>query len=134
MQAVQERLRQERLLGDRVEFLSFTVDPARDTPAVLRTYAERYRADPSAWRFLTGPEKAIVPLVVDGFHLGVTALPPTATSQASHQADQVHEPEYEVMHSGRFVLIDRQWRIRAYYDGRELDPERVVRDVREVLR
>ncbi|MBI3979686.1 MAG: SCO family protein [Chloroflexi bacterium] len=133
MQALQERLRRENLLGSQVQLLSFTVDPARDTPAVLRAYAERHRADPLAWRFLTGPEDELIPLVVKGFHLGVQALPP-ATDQGEHADGHDHQQFYEVMHSGRFVLIDRQWRIRAYYDGRDLDVEQVVRDLRQVLR
>jgi cytochrome oxidase Cu insertion factor (SCO1/SenC/PrrC family) len=41
---------------------------------------------------------------------------------------------YEVMHSGRFVLIDRQGRIRVYYDGPALEPDRVVRDIRNLMR
>lgn len=134
MQALQERLRQEGLPGREVQLLSFTVDPARDTPAVLRAYAERYRADPDAWRFLTGPESVVVPLIVDGFHLGVQALPPQGASPSTHAAGAGHQASYEVMHSGRFVLIDRQWRIRAYYDGREFDLARVLHDIRTLIR
>ena len=43
---------------------------------MLRAYAERHQADPAAWRFLAGPEETPKPLVVDGFHLGMQALPP----------------------------------------------------------
>ena len=132
MQRLQDRLRQEGLLGSRVQLLSFTVDPARDTPPVLRAYAERHQADSDAWRFLTGPSDEVVPLIVQGFRLGVQALPPTRTGRESG-GDGSHDA-YEVMHSGRFVLIDRRWRIRAYYDGREIDVEQTVRDVRELLR
>jgi protein SCO1/2 len=133
MRALQERLRQDRLLGNRVRLLSFTVDPARDTPAVLRSYAERHQTDPESWRFLTGPEAELIPLIVSGFRLGVQALPPTPTTHASEDTDEA-APPYEVMHSGRFVLIDRLGRIRAYYDGRTLDLERVLRDIRRLLK
>ena len=129
MKALQERLRQEKLLGDPVQLLSFTVDPVRDTPAVLRAYAERYKADSSAWRFLTGPAETVVPLIVDGFHLGIEELPPPTASAHEHDASQ----DYEVMHSGRFVLIDRQGRIRAYYAGRDFDVEQVVGDIQKLL-
>jgi protein SCO1/2 len=37
-----------------VIFLTITTDPARDTTAVLATYAKRYQADAQGWRFLTG--------------------------------------------------------------------------------
>jgi protein SCO1/2 len=132
MQSLQERLRQENLLGTQVQLLSFSVDPVRDTPAVLRKYAERHKADPDAWRFLTGPEEAVKPLIVDGFHLRVLALPPPTATQGGHAHDAT-STGYEVMHSGRFVLIDQQGHIRTYYDGRELDLERVLRDIRGLL-
>ncbi len=134
MQALQERLRRENLLGSQVQLLSFSVDPARDTPAVLRTYAERHKADPDAWRFLTGPEETVKPLIVDGFHLGVQALPPPTATNAAHSHSPASIEEYEVMHSGRFALIDQQGHIRMYYDGRELDLERVLRDIHGLLR
>ncbi len=133
MQALQERLRQEQLLGPQVQLLSFTVDPTRDTPAVLHAYAERHRADPSAWRFLTGPEAAVKPLIVDGFHLGIQALPPSETATITHGSPGQDASGPEVMHSGRFVLIDRKGHVRAYYDGRELDPDHVVANIRQVL-
>ena len=133
MQALQERLRQERLLGERVQLLSFTTDPARDTVPVLRAYAERHRADPSAWRFLTGPEQAMKQLIVQGFLLGVQKVTPRETV-TSGPDDTKGDDEYDVMHSGRFVLIDPEGRIRAYYDGRELDLDQTVRDIRQLLR
>lgn len=134
MQALQERLRRENLLGRPVQLLSFTTDPARDTPSVLRAYAERHQADPSVWRFLTGPESELVPLIVEGFRLGVLALPPSTASPSDPDTGQDPDRGYEVMHSGRFVLIDRQGRVRAQYDGRELDLDQVVRDIRQLLR
>jgi len=133
MQALQERLRRENLLGNQVQLLSFTVDPARDTPAVLRTYAGRHKADPDAWRFLTGAEETVKPLIMDGFHLGVQALPPPTAIPGGHAHDAA-SGDYEVMHSGRFVLIDQQGHIRAYYDGRDFDAERVLRDIQGLLR
>ena len=133
MQTLQNRLRQEQLLGSHVQLLSFTVDPVRDTPMVLRNYAERHNADPDAWRFLTGPEDTVKPLIMEGFRLGVQALPPATATRSLDDNGAATNTEYEVMHSGRFVLIDKQGRIRAYYDGREVDLERVVRDIRGLV-
>jgi len=133
MQQLQDRLRAESLLGSQVQLLSFTVDPARDTPAVLRDYGASHQANPDAWRFLTGPPDQVVPLIVDGFHLGVQALPPQQSGDDPHEAGDGHDHSYDVMHSGRFVLIDRQWRVRAYYDGSELDLDKILRDVRQLL-
>jgi protein SCO1/2 len=41
-------------LGDRVRFVSITLDPVTDTPEVLRHYATRYGVDLATWHFLTG--------------------------------------------------------------------------------
>ncbi len=133
MRDLQERLRRENLLVDRVQLLSFTVDPAIDSPAVLNAYAERFGADASAWRFLTGPEQKLVPLIVDDFHLGREVLPPKPGEQQGNGAGISPNAAYEILHGGRFVLIDPQGRIRAYYDGREFDLEQVVRDIRKLL-
>lgn len=127
MQDLQERLREERLLGSQVQLLSFTVDPERDTPAVLRAYAERHRADPAAWRFLTGPKEQVLPLVVRGFYMGVDVLPPTPARPGAAPAG------YDVMHSDRFVLIDRQWRVRAVPELVDWDLEQRLREIRGLV-
>jgi cytochrome oxidase Cu insertion factor (SCO1/SenC/PrrC family) len=54
-----------------LRFLSITVDPRRDTPAVLASYAARYEADRERWWFLTGDKKAIYALIQEGFRLSV---------------------------------------------------------------
>ncbi len=46
-------------LGDYVQFLSITVDPARDTTTQLAAYKKLYRPAPADWSLLTGPVKAI---------------------------------------------------------------------------
>jgi cytochrome oxidase Cu insertion factor (SCO1/SenC/PrrC family) len=63
---------QRDLSGERdVRFLSITVDPRRDTPAVLARYAARYEADRERWWFLTGDKRAIYALIQEGFRLSV---------------------------------------------------------------
>ena len=52
---VQNALKEAKLWGTSVAFVSITLDPKRDTPEVLRQYARLFRADPAAWHFLTGP-------------------------------------------------------------------------------
>src|SRR5438046_7966403 len=54
-----------------VHLVSFSVDPAKDTPQVLRTYAERLQAEPGRWDFLTGPQSTIYHLSRNGFKLAV---------------------------------------------------------------
>lgn len=127
MAALQERLRREGLLGGPVQLLSLTVDPAHDTPDALRAYGERFGADPAAWRFLTGPEDTIRSIIVQGFFQGVVPLPAPTPGAAASGGD---EPATMILHSNRFVLVDRAGRMRAFYDGLELDLDRVVRDIR----
>jgi cytochrome oxidase Cu insertion factor (SCO1/SenC/PrrC family) len=58
--------------GERsLRFLSITVDPKRDSPAVLDKYASRYEADRERWWFLTGDKQAIYTLIQEGFRLSV---------------------------------------------------------------
>jgi protein SCO1/2 len=84
-----------------VRFVSVSVDPARDTPAVLAAYAKRNRNDPR-WTFLTGDRKTIIDLSVNGFKLAASDPPPGA------------EP---LMHSGKFAVADKNGVIRGYYDA-----------------
>jgi cytochrome oxidase Cu insertion factor (SCO1/SenC/PrrC family) len=65
------RLQADVTAVEDIRLVSITVDPARDTPAVLSQYAERFTADPERWLFLTGDKEAIYRLVREGFHLGI---------------------------------------------------------------
>jgi protein SCO1/2 len=82
-----------------VKLVSFTVDPARDTRAVLAEYAKTHRASAEHWYFLTGPPDTLQELDRDTFKLG--------------------NVDATLQHSTRFVLVDRQSRIRGYYDTSE---------------
>lgn len=123
MAELRDELRAEGLLGSRVRLVSITVDPARDTPAVLRRYAERFGGSPpGSWAFLTGePPSAVRSLVQEGFR--VTAmLPRDAPAEGAG---------YQVSHSPRVVLVDRDGRVRATYVATEPDAfDRLLVDVR----
>ena len=109
-----------------LRFVSITVDPEHDKPAVLREYASRYQADPERWLFLTGSKAAIYALAKDGFKLGVTDAGTTQAESAGWlvgptPAFASHGSKGLIMHSARFVLVDRKARIRAYH--RSDDPD-----------
>jgi protein SCO1/2 len=92
-------------LPDDVRLVSFSVDPTHDTPEVLRAYAARAGAR-DRWLFLTGARDAMATLLRDGFRVAYADDgPPTAP----------------ITHSDRFVLVDRELRIRGYYHGDEPD-------------
>ena len=84
-----------------VRFVSISVDPARDTPAVLAEYAKRVRNDPR-WTFLTGDRQTILDLSVKGFKLA--AGDPMPGGEA-------------LLHSSRFAVADKTGMIRGYYDA-----------------
>ena len=67
MASVQDRL--GAAFGPEVRFVSITVDPERDTPPVLKHYAEAYHANPAGWSFLTGTLAEIRDVAGAGLHL-----------------------------------------------------------------
>ncbi len=130
------RLQQEFAGAQDLRFVSITVDPEHDTPAVLDAYATRYHADPERWLFLTGSKAAIYALAKDGFKLGVSDAGANQAKGANWLVDPTpafasHGSEGLVMHSARFVLVGRKARIRAYY--RSDDPGSLA-DLRRSLR
>src|SRR5216683_6445070 len=58
MSFVQDRLGAD--FGTKIAFVSITVDPARDTPAVLKEYARAFGANFAGWFFLTGSPSTIL--------------------------------------------------------------------------
>jgi cytochrome oxidase Cu insertion factor (SCO1/SenC/PrrC family) len=71
MTAEMARLQSDLAYMNALRLVSISVDPDRDTPAVLSQYAERFNADPGRWVFLTGDKRAIYRLARDGFRLGI---------------------------------------------------------------
>jgi len=103
-----------------VHLVSFSVDPDKDTPEVLRGYADKLQAEPGRWDFVTGAKSAIYKLSHDGFKLAV-----------SDGRDAQGIP----VHSTRMVLVDRHGQIRGYYDTTE--PEAITKllaDTNHLLR
>ena len=104
---------------EQIRFASVSVDPAHDTPAVLSEYAAKHRED-RRWVFLTGERDDIIGLSVDGFKL------------AAGEPGEGLEP---ILHSTKFILVDRDGQIRAYYDGGDPEEmERLAADAKRLLR
>ena len=98
-------------------FVSFTVDPEYDRPAVLESYAGSFSA-PESWLFLTGGTEEMHRLSREGFKLAVDA------------SGNPVNPEEPILHSTRFVLVDREGRIRGYYEAfDEESTQKLVRDL-----
>lgn len=96
-----------------VKLISFTVDPARDTPPVLAEYARHFKADPARWTFLTGDIARLNDLGLNAFKL--------------------NKVDGSLDHSTRFVLIDAHRRIRGFYLSSEPEfPKNLLRDLRRL--
>ena len=57
MSFVQDQLGND--FGEKIRFVSITIDPERDTPEVLKEYAQAFGANLDGWSFLTGAPDAI---------------------------------------------------------------------------
>lgn len=122
MARVRDTLAAAGPLGGEVRLVSITVDPARDTPEVLRRYAERFGGSPPKdWAFLTGePPEAVRRLIQDGFHVSAW-IDTTRLDRATN---------YQVQHTPRIMLVDRDGRARGTYDATEYDAlDRVIADL-----
>ncbi len=110
---VQEKYRNQK----DILLLSYTVDPARDTPQKLKEYGESYNADFDQWKFLTGSSDDLFELSKDGYFM-----------YAAPATDPNAEEEFD--HSGKLVLIDKERVIRGYYSG--LDTAKVDKLMQDV--
>lgn len=113
------KLQEEFLEEDNVFLLSHTVDPARDTVETLKEHAYLYDLNPKRWFMLTGDKKELYRLARKGYMI---------------TADEGDGGEHDFIHSERFVLIDKEKRIRGYYDGTDDEEmERLSLDVKKLL-
>jgi cytochrome oxidase Cu insertion factor (SCO1/SenC/PrrC family) len=107
-----------------VRFVSISVDPEHDRPAVLAGYRREHGIEGEDWLFLTGEREAVHRLVSKTFLLQLDPDPPP----------ELVTPEMPILHSTRFVLVDRRGSIRGYYDGLDRgDLERLQRDARTLV-
>jgi protein SCO1 len=85
-----------------VHFVSFTVDPERDTVAAIRRYADHFGVNSDVWWMLTGPKKTIYDFALNEVKLGL---------QDGEGVDS------NFIHTQKFVVLDRKGVVRGYYDG-----------------
>tara|TARA_B100001287_G_scaffold276768_1_gene289313 strand:+ start:4830 stop:5489 length:660 start_codon:yes stop_codon:yes gene_type:complete len=106
MNAQMRRVQSAFIADTNIVIMSFTVDPERDTPEVLKAYAEEHDAQSEKWIFLTGAKESIYELARKSFFL---LKPAEAKNQGDVGSDFIH--------TNNFVLIDKNKQIRGYYDG-----------------
>ncbi len=106
MRRLQESIKNAMKVGDKepgfLQFISFSIDPERDSVAELKKWADRFQVNPSNWWLLTGDKKTIYDMSLEHMKLGI---------QDGENVDS------NFIHTDRFVLIDRERNIRGYYRG-----------------
>lgn len=109
--------------NDDVKILSHTVDPKKDTVAAMKEYSLRFDADPKQWAFLTGDKKELYDMA--RYSYLVTAVDDTATVDIAS----------DFIHTDRFVLVDREGRIRGQYEGtKDATVNLLITDIKELLK
>ena len=104
---------------DDIALLSYTIDPKHDSVAVLREFAEKLGVTSDKWQFLTGDKDEI-------YKLGQTSYMVSASEDPSEPGGYIH--------SGAFILVDKDRRIRGIYDGTIPDKVNILLHDIEVLR
>lgn len=117
MKKLQDKLEEAGV--ENYHLVSFSVDPERDTPEVLKQYAEDYDADLSNWTFLTGYEfDYIKDLAVNSFK-NLVAAPA--------------EGDDQIMHGSYFFLVNPDGEVIKNYSGTEADEmDQIVEDLKNL--
>ncbi|WP_420576011.1 SCO family protein [Ekhidna sp.] len=103
-----------------VAILSHTIDPTYDTVALLKDYSQRLGVSSDKWKFVTGDQDYIYDLA-EGSYMSI--------------ADEDSDAPGGYIHSGAFLLVDKERRIRGVYDGTL--PEQVdvlMNDIEKLLK
>ncbi len=106
MKRLAESIHNGQRVGDKtnkqVHFISFSIDPERDSVERLKYWADKFQIDPEQWWLLTGDKKVIYDMVIEEMKVGLVDGKGIDTN---------------FIHSDRFVLIDSNRHVRGYYSG-----------------
>lgn len=106
--------------NDQIRILSHTIDPEFDRPHVLKQYANRLQVQAPRWNMVTGDKQAI-------YTLGEKSYMVTAQEDKNEVGGFVH--------SGAFILVDKQRHIRGIYDGtKEEEVNHLIEDLEILLK
>ena len=111
---------QEKLKNiDDIMLASFSVTPEVDNVEVLKSYSLEKGVDDSKWNLMTGEKKQIYDLARKSFLV----------------AKKIHnEQSHGMIHTENFVLVDKEKRIRGYYDGTNIEEmDRLLDDIKILL-
>ncbi len=105
-QRLQDKTQDKRGAG--IKILTISVDPEYDTPERLTEFGARYSANPTRWRFLTGPKDKITQLITGPL------------MNTMDREGDMPSGAPNIVHSGYFLLIDHDLHIRGVYDSNDI--------------
>ena len=120
MKRLQESITNSQTIGDKspdfIKFISFSIDPERDSVPRLKAWANRFQINPDQWWLLTGDKKTIYNFCINDIKLGLV---------------DGENMDTNFIHSDRFVLIDHNRNVRGYYSG--LDTMSLAKLSRDII-
>lgn len=119
MQLVEDELTEEEL--KEVEFVIISFDPNRDTPSIMKQYAEIRNMDPDRWNLLTGDMNQTEEVMTK---FDIKAIP----TDSSYSDEG--ELSYYIMHTDRISLVDSEGKLRNIYSGSNATIKEIVNDIR----
>ena len=115
---IQEKLKKDKIKG--VQFVELSFDPDRDTPLILKKYADVRNIDQKNFELLTG-NKNVIDSVLK--MMNIYAIP----------SDTIKYDKggftYSFIHTDRITLIDKESRIRKEYKGSIVDEKEIIKDI-----
>lgn len=122
LRMIQEQLKKEDIKG--VQFVELSFDPDRDTPSILKKYADVRSIDEKNFQLLTGNKKVIDSLLKV---MNIYAIP-TDTIKYNDKGDFT----YSFIHTDRITLLDGNSRIRKEYKGSIVDQKEIIDDIKSL--
>ncbi len=119
MQIVEQRL-PDNLKG-KIRFVVISFDPKRDTPAVLKKFAEIRDITFNNWILLSGDDQNTIEVMLK---FGVKAIP------VDSSYDEDGELSYNIIHTDRISLIDQEGRLRSNYKGSTANLDMILEDIK----
>lgn len=101
-----------------IHFLSISIDPKKDKPAVLKQYAQKIGAKPGKWDVVTADSATVFDLAKNQFYVN---------------AVEIDGAKPQFICSNKLILLDANRRIRGYYDGTSVDETTRLSDESKVL-
>lgn len=121
MYLIEKKLKEDGI--NNINFVALSFDPDRDTPEVLKKFAEIRDLDFNSWTLLTG-EKSTVNEIMKRFD--VKAI------KTDENIDEDGMTEYSMMHTDRISLIDEKGILRKNYKGSTINIEEIVKDIKSL--